>query len=337
VVDAYGLADFVENATPTLAIKTERNQVMPGDNPPNMIRLLRLARPQFLLASLVLFTMGAAWAIIFGADPGLWKLLWGYLIVFCAQLSVSFSNDYFDAETDRYGDPSLFAGGSGILVEHPELKVLARRAAVALILLSLALGLIFTIHYSYPGWFFGLILIGNLLGWFYAAPPLKLAYRGLGEISTSISAGAFLPGMGYMAATGILDGNGLVIMIPLLLIGLAFILSVEIPDMESDQLGGKRTWVARRGRVFGFRVVGILLLAAAAYYFLVPAIATKPLPVNFRILGLFSLLPLCAVWIGIVKRPEGKQESTIIVNAIIGAMIAFFVLADTYLVYLAIK
>lgn len=302
-----------------------------------MIKLLRLARPHFLLASLVLFTMGATWAIILGAEPGFWKLIWGYLIVFCAQLSVSFSNDYFDSETDRYGDPSLFAGGSGILVRNPELKVPARWAAVALILLSLALGSLFMVHYAYPVWFFGLIIIGNLLGWFYAAPPLRLAYRGLGEISTSLAAGAFLPGMGYLAATGTLDGNGLVIMIPLLLIGLAFILSVEIPDMEADRLGGKKTWVARWGRVFGFRVIGILLLIVAGYYFLVPAIAAKPLPVNFRILGFFSLLPLFAAWVGIGKRPAGKLESTFIVNIIIGAMIAFFVLADTYLVYLAIK
>jgi 1,4-dihydroxy-2-naphthoate polyprenyltransferase len=302
-----------------------------------MIKLLRLARPHFLLASLVLFTMGAAWAIILGAEPGFWKLIWGFLVVFCAQLSVSFSNDYFDAETDRFGDPSLFAGGSGILVRYPELKALAKRAALVCILLSLALGLFFTIHYSYPVWFFGLILIGNLLGWYYAAPPIRLAYRGLGEISTSIAAGVFLPGMGYMAATGVLDGNGMAIMIPLLLIGLAFILSVEIPDMEADRLGGKRTWVARRGRSFGFWVVGILLLAVAGYFYLVPALIANPPPINFWILGLFSLLPLCAGWIGIIKRPEGKQESTLIVNAIIGGMIAFFVFSDTYLLYLAIQ
>jgi 1,4-dihydroxy-2-naphthoate octaprenyltransferase len=302
-----------------------------------MKSVIHLARPHFLLASIVLFTMGAAWAIILGAEPGIRKLLWGYLIVFCAQLSVSFSNDYFDAETDCHGDPSLFAGGSGILVRNPELKVPARRVAIGLILLSLTLGLLFTIHYAYPVWFFGLIIIGNLLGWFYTAPPIRLAYRGLGEISTAVIAGAFLPGMGYLAATGTLDGNGLVIMIPLLLIGLAFILSVEIPDMEADRLGGKKTWVARRGRAFGFRLIGTLLLLVAGYYFLVPAIAAKPLPVNFRILGLFSLLPLCAAWVGILKRPEGKHESTVLVNTIIGAMIAFFVLADTYLVLLALK
>jgi 1,4-dihydroxy-2-naphthoate octaprenyltransferase len=311
-------------------------QSLPIEHAP-LKKVFKLARPQFLLASLVLFIMGAAWAIILGAEPGFWKLLWGYLIVFCAQLSVSFSNDYFDVESDLFGAPSTFAGGSGILVRNPDLKVFSRRAAVTLILFSLFLGFSFTVYYAYPLWFFGLIIIGNLLGWFYAAPPIRLAYRGLGEISTAVIAGAFLPGMGYLAATGVLDGNGLVIMIPLLLIGLAFILSVEIPDMEADRLGGKKTWVARRGRAFGFRAIGILVLAVAGYYFLVPAITTKPLPVNFRILGLFSLLPLCAAGIGILKRPEEKQESTVIVNTIIGAMIAFFVLTDTYLVILAIR
>ena len=303
----------------------------------SLMKIIKLARPQFLLASLVLYTLGAAWALILGAEPELLRLLWGYSIVFTAQLSVSFSNDYFDVESDRFGNPSTFAGGSGILVKNPDLKVFARRAAVTLILLSLFLGFLFTVNYAYPLWFFGLIVIGNLLGWFYAAPPIRLAYRGLGEISTSITAGAFLPGMGYLAATGTFDGNGLIFMIPLLLIGLAFILSVEIPDMEADHLGGKKTWVARWGRAFGFRAAGILLLAAAGYFFLVSAIAVYPLPVNFRILGFFSLLPLCAAWIGIVRRPEGKQESTFIVNTIIGAMIAFFVLSDTYLVFLVLK
>jgi hypothetical protein len=44
---------------------------------------------------------------------------------------------------------------------------------------------------------------------------------------------------------------------PLLLYGLASILSVEMPDLEADRLGDKRTWLARQqGRGFGFDVVG---------------------------------------------------------------------------------
>ena len=79
---------------------------------------------------------------------------------------------------------------------------------------------------------------GNLLGWFYAAPPFRLAYRGLGELSTAISAGILIPGMGYLAQRGALDSLGLLFAIPLMLYGLGFILAVEIPDESPDRIGG---------------------------------------------------------------------------------------------------
>jgi len=59
-------------------------------------------------------------------------------------------------------------------------------------------------------------------------------------------------------------------MIPLTLYGLAFIISVEILDMEADRLGDKKTWVARKGRRFGFTAIGLLVLFAAGYFFLIP-------------------------------------------------------------------
>jgi 1,4-dihydroxy-2-naphthoate octaprenyltransferase len=39
--------------------------------------------------------------------------------------------------------------------------------------------------------------MGNLVGWFYSAPPLRLAYRGLGEFSTAATVGFLVPAMGY--------------------------------------------------------------------------------------------------------------------------------------------
>ena len=162
-------------------------------------KVIKLARPQFLLASLVLFIMGAAWAIILGAEPGFWKLLWGYLIVFCAQLSVSFSNDYFDAESDRLWRSKPLCRGQRNPGEEPGVEGFSRRAAVTLILFSLFLGFSFTVYYAYPFWFFGLIIIGNLLGWFYAAPPIRLAYPGFGgnfhmHHRWSLPAGDGIPG-----------------------------------------------------------------------------------------------------------------------------------------------
>ncbi len=68
-----------------------------------MAKLLRLARPQFLISSLPIYFLGALWAILSGAHPLLTRLLLGYLVILLAQLSISFSNDYFDVEVDKLG------------------------------------------------------------------------------------------------------------------------------------------------------------------------------------------------------------------------------------------
>ena len=311
-----------------------------------MKKLLRLTRPQFMLASLVLFILGAAWAVILGAPVPLGRLLLGYLVILPAQLSNSFSNDSFDLETDRHGSPTLFSGGTGTLVEYPELRRSAVRIALVLAACSLALGILFVRLYAYPAWFLGLVLLGNFLGWFYSAPPLRLAYHGLGEISTALTAGLLIPAMGYLAVRGLLDGNGLLFAIPLVLCSLAFILVVEIPDMEADRLGGKRTWVAQRGRGFGFSVAGAMLLAATGFFFCIPWLLAPLAPqvqvlpaahaLDFRLLGLFSLLPLGPGILGMLKRPAGRRTATRLAAWMVISLGVFFLLADVYMVYAAI-
>jgi 1,4-dihydroxy-2-naphthoate octaprenyltransferase len=224
-----------------------------------MGKLLNMARPKFLFAGLLLFILEAAWAILLGAHFSLARLLLGYLVLLPAHLSVSYSNDYFDVAADQHGKPSFFSGGTGILVNHPELRNPAKWIAIALILCSVALGLCFQILYSAPIWFIGLVILGNLSGWFYSAPPLRLAYRGLGELVMIFIIGLLFPVFGYVVTSGHIDLDGMVLSIPLVLYGLAFILSVENPDMEADRMGNKRTWVVRRGRSFGFSLTGAAL------------------------------------------------------------------------------
>jgi 1,4-dihydroxy-2-naphthoate octaprenyltransferase len=40
------------------------------------------------------------------------------------------------------------------------------------------------------------------VGWFYTAPPLKLSYRGLSELSALLAVSVFISGMGYFVASG---------------------------------------------------------------------------------------------------------------------------------------
>jgi 1,4-dihydroxy-2-naphthoate octaprenyltransferase len=299
-----------------------------------MTKLFRVARFQFLICGMALFAFGALWAVLLGAPVYLSRILLGYLVLLPAHLSVSYSNDYFDIDVDKYDKPTIFTGGSGVLVDNPGLRKPAKWIAITLILCSLALGIIYTLMYSFPIWFLGFVVLGNILGWFYSAPPIRLAYRGLGELSMAISIGLLIPGFGYLVTSGQINMDGLLFILPLTLYGLAFILNVEIPDMESDRLGNKRTWVARKGRGFGFTVIAVSFLFATLFFLCFPRLTSRSYPLEFHILGILSLLPLTAGCIGLLRRPAEKQHATQVVNGIMIAIAAFCFLVDGYFVYL---
>jgi len=301
-----------------------------------MTQLLRVARPQFLISGLALFIFGACWAVLLGAPFSLSRTLFGYLVLLPAQLSVSYSNDYFDVDVDKYDKHTFFSGGSGILVDHQELRKPAKWTAVVLILISLALGIVFQIVYSFPIWFLCFVILGNLLGWFYSAPPLRLAYRGFGELSMILSFGLLIPGSGYLASSGHMNLDGLLFSTPLMLYGLAIILTVEIPDMESDRLGSKRTWIARKGRGFGFAMIAASFLLATLFFLIYPWLTSRNFPLDYRVLGSLSLLPLGVGCVGLIKSPIEKRPATRVVNEIMIALIIFCTLVDGYMVYMSL-
>ncbi len=301
-----------------------------------MIKLFKVSRPQFLIVGLTLFLLGALWAVLLGAVFSPLRFLFGYLVILPAQLSVHFSNDYFDMESDRPGGTTLISGGGGVLLEHPELREPAKWIAVALIFLSVGMGIAFIWIYSYPFWMIAFVILGNLAGWCYSAPPFRLAHRGLGELCYAFIAGFLIPSMGYLVMREALDLDGIFFLVPLTLYGLVSILSVEIPDMEDDRRSNKRTWVARMTRNFGFTSIGWLLLAATAYFFIFPIFYERQIPLDLHVLGLLSLLPLGAGILGMVKRPMDREPATRIATWIVITLAVFSVLVDSYLFYLAV-
>ena len=300
-----------------------------------MVKLLKIARLQFLIVGLSLFVLGALVAIIIGTSFSLGRLLVGYLVILPAQLSVHFSNDYFDFAYDRPGGPTLISGGGGVLLEHPELREPVKWIAIGLILFSIAMGIFFMRTYAFPFWIMGFVALGNLAGWCYSAPPFRLSHRGLGELCYTFAAGFLVPAMGYLTIRGALDTGGIFFLVPLTLYGLVSILSVEIPDMEDDRLGNKRTWVAVRGRGFGFMVIGWLLLAVTGYFFFFHRFYPRQLPLDFRIVGYLSLLPLLPGLLGMIMKPAEKQPAAKIATWIVITLAAFSIFVDGYLLYLA--
>jgi len=231
-----------------------------------LIKIIKLGRFQFILAGFLYFCIGAFLAVLLNAEFTLNKFLLGYAIFFMSQLSMHYSNDYFDLEADKHSKPSQFAGGSGILVENPELKEFSKWLSVTLLSLSLILAAVFVILFSYSLGFFLFVVFGNFLAWFYAAPPIKLSYNRLGEVST-ISVGFLMPAMGYLTLMGTINMPFVIFSIPLLLYQLLFINAVQIPDMEGDKLGGKITWIVSKGRKFGFKIIVVSGILATLSFF----------------------------------------------------------------------
>jgi 1,4-dihydroxy-2-naphthoate octaprenyltransferase len=254
--------------------------------------VLRLARLHFLAPGIMQYFLGYFLALLGGVDYDLTKFVFGYLIFGTAHLSVSFSNDYFDIRSDRNSVRTAFSGGSKVLVEQPDMESFALKFAVFLLFSSTIANIIFTVIYGYTFWFFIFGLIGGLLGWFYTAPPLKLSYRGLGELSTMLAVGVFMPGMGYFVASGTLDSLFQLLILPLSCYGLFFIITVEFPDVESDILGQKKNLLVKYGRNAGKIVSVAATLMGTLLLILLFLLGIPEEIVDWRPFVIFSFVPL---------------------------------------------
>ncbi len=299
----------------------------------NATKIVRLGRPQYLVGDFLLFTMGALLALLSGAQFVLGKFILGYSILFFAHLSVHYSNDYYDFGVDKLNKPTPISGGSGVLVNNPELKEFSKWFSIVLMALSMILTAIFTVAFRYPITFFLFLLFGNLLAWFYTAPPLKLVYRRLGEVSNVIAVVIFM-GTGYFALMGTLDLLFFIFCIPVIFLQLIFINSFEIPDMEGDSLGGKRTWIVLYGRGFGFRVIAVSAILSTASFLLISLTGVFSSTINFQVLAFISLIPLVLGVVELVKKPLDRESATRFSMINVALLFLMSILIDAYFLYL---
>ncbi len=299
--------------------------------------VLRLLRVRFLLGGALFFLAGLLFGVVLGAPVDPAKFLLGYLIFLSAHLSISFSNDYFEYPLDRLATRTALSRRSGILFRLPSSRRMALRIAIVLIFVSITLATAFLMRYEYPLWFFLFVVLGNLAGWYYSAPPLRLSYHGYGEVLTVIGAGILMPGMGYFVATGTLDLPFLIFSLPLVAYGVLFILAVEIPDREGDRLGGKRTFVVRFGRKLSFQGITVAALGATVMYVLYAWLAPWSPPVNWMIPAGCSLLPLLMGIGGLVRNTYQRLESVPWAIRVIYALIGFLALEDGYLLLISLS
>ena len=298
--------------------------------------ILKLGR-LIVHSSFLVFLLGNLFAVILGATFDVYRFIFGYSIVFTAVLAVSYSNNYFDTSTDKYSIQTAFSGGSKILVEHPELLRLVKWIAIGLFGLSIILGFLFMVVFSYPITFLLMVILSNFLGWGYTSPPIKLVYRGLGELSTMIAAGFIIPGMGYFVAMGQIDASFVYIAIPFLMYGLAFSINFEIPDLNADIRVNKKTLIVRKGQSFGFILTGLLLFLATLSFLVIAQLKLISGVINFWLITLLSLVPLgFTIW-SLMKNDTDQIFAIKLVTRNVSSMFFLIILINVYFFFLILS
>jgi 1,4-dihydroxy-2-naphthoate octaprenyltransferase len=228
--------------------------------------LLRTTRLPFLSATAVPVLLGIAIAAWQGSFDW-WLALVTLIGASFAHLAINVSNDIFDTLSgadEANFSPTQFSGGSRVLIyDLVTLRQLIGLAA-ALLGAAAAIGL-------YLVWATGsvtLLLIGLAgvgVGLAYTAPPLKLVYRGLGEIAVAIGFGPIMLLGAYVVQARTLSWEAAVASIPVAIL-VALILYVnEIPDRPGDAAAGKRTLPVRlpARTVTAIYLIGALVAFAA--------------------------------------------------------------------------
>jgi 1,4-dihydroxy-2-naphthoate octaprenyltransferase len=211
------------------------------------------------------------------------------------QLYIVYANDYADMETDRINStPTIFSGGSRVLVEKALRPGDLKRATWLMVLLALSTGLILTLAYHrilmLPIMVFGLLLL-----WGYSYPPVRLSYRGGGEILQTIGTGMILPLLGYYAQSGSMADFPWWVFLVLLPTSFACAVGTSLPDEPSDRESGKKTLTVLIGQQPAKSAVMLLNLISLGFLYCLSGACSRldvPGPVFvYLALAIAAMLP----------------------------------------------
>lgn len=234
--------------------------------------LIKLIRPIFLLGGVLLYALGVGVAHYLGNTINWQSYILGQACVTSLQLTPIFLNEYFKAlERSASGTSRLKKGEA-----DPEGDSLQLTPTSALIVTAsiLTFGAVLTaLIYStrvltLEG--FAILGIAFLISFFYAAPPLRLAESGYGELMIAILMANLIPAFAFILQDGQLHRLIAMATFPLTPLYLAMTLALNLPSYGRDSAIEKRSLLVILGWQRGMGLHNLLVLIA----FLILGIAT---------------------------------------------------------------
>jgi len=224
----------------------------------------RLADPKISITSAVCMLIGGSIAATLTPLSWLWLAVLG-LALFCMEVAKNAWGDVIDFDSGNDlavapEDRTAFSGGKRVLVDG----LLSHRETWIVAGVFTAFGLLggaLIVFFREPDVIW-IGLFGLVLGWSYHGPPLKLAYRGFGELAVLVCYGPVLVLSTLQIQTGSASWPAFWLSLPLGLLITAFLWVNEFPDYFADVSAGKRNLVARLGRHRASRLLPVIYAAA---------------------------------------------------------------------------
>lgn len=227
---------------------------------------LKAIRFQFYPMAWVAYALGAYLAA--SGDNLHWPMFWvGYMFLFLLEMATVFSNDYYDYASDiRNKNYSQFTGGSRVLVEGL-LSPKSLKNGITCCLVGAGITAAGLLVIPQGVFLAKLLLVGamGLTAMGYTAPPLKLSYRGLGELDVALTHSIGVLLCGYVFQGGNIGAPlPWLVSFPLFLAIMPAIVLAGIPDHAADREAGKKTLAVRFGIRNAARFAFLLIAASIA-------------------------------------------------------------------------
>ncbi|MDO8603664.1 MAG: 1,4-dihydroxy-2-naphthoate octaprenyltransferase [Candidatus Omnitrophota bacterium] len=255
---------------------------------------VKATRAPFLTATLMPVLLGAA---ISWSETGRFDFLIFFMVlvgISLLHLATNMCNDYFDHVTKNdwlNKNPTPFSGGSRVIQEG----AISPKRILAFSLVFFSAGSLIGLwlnHRMATNVILFLGITGVLLGFFYTALPLKIGYRGLGEIVVGFCFGPLVVVGSYYSQAMKFSWTAFWASIPVGILVALILFINEFPDYEADKAVSKNTFVVLLGKEKAITLFNIFLwliyiiIAACVIFRILPwaiLITFLTIPAAFRI------------------------------------------------------
>ena len=205
-----------------------------------LIKILRLSRPIFITLAAVTYFLGIGIARYLGYPLELHPFWLGLIGVILAQIVMDMLVEVFrpsnepiipgESITDRKAihDSALYISIAGLAV----------LAFISILLFKEG-------HITLPTWFY--LTLSLIVVLIYSVPPIRLVYKGYGEVLLAIQLGFFIPSISFLLQSGGYHRLLSATIVPVTFLSLTAILAMDFPTYVEDLKYARQTLLVRMG------------------------------------------------------------------------------------------